>query len=252
MAGKLPTELIPVLHDNYAYRLTYAPNSIAVVDPPVVQPFLDGLSGRVITHILVTHHHPDHTAGILELKKKTGARVIGPNDPRVPGVDQVACPGDRIELGEHYLSVMDFKGHTQSLIGYANASGKQLWCGDLIFGAGCGRMFEGTAEEFLASIDQLEELSSDWAIFCGHEYTEHNLKFAQTVEPHNSRITQRLELVAELRKMGEPTVPLNLGEERATNPFLRCHAPDAKFIVECDHRNPVSLFAALRLARDQF
>ncbi len=252
IVGQIPTELVPVLSDNYSYILSYADGKVAVVDPPVVDPILESVGDRQVTHILVTHHHRDHTTGILEMKAATAATVIGTNDPRVPGVDRVVSEGDVVQLAGFELGVMEFPGHTSSLIGFYNQLGHQLWCGDLVFGGGCGRLFDGTPDQMHASLERLGSMPDELLLYCGHEYTEENLAFAQHYDGGNAELLDRITRVRELRLRGVATVPLVLADERKTNPFLRTNVSAIRDVLGLQQSPDGVVFAALRKARDDY
>jgi hydroxyacylglutathione hydrolase len=222
----LEVERLPMLQDNYSWLLLdSATGTSAVVDPPEAAPVLARLEalGRGLDWVLATHHHADHIGGIPELKARTGCRVVGPaaDAHRIPGLDVQVREGDVVRLGESVARVIETPGHTSGHISFWFEADRQLFCGDTLFALGCGRLFEGTPETMWASLQKLMALPDDARVCCGHEYTQSNARFALTVEPDNLALRRRAAEIDQLRARGEPTVPSTMGEERATNPFLR-------------------------------
>jgi hydroxyacylglutathione hydrolase len=217
---------IPVLSDNYVW-LVHEPKSgeTMVVDPAVAPPVLDEaeLRGWKITQIWNTHWHPDHTGGNAEIKEATGCRITGPaaEFSRIPTLDIQVQGGDIVKLGEIEAHVIDVPAHTAGHIAYHFAADKAAFVGDTLFAMGCGRLFEGTAEQMYANMRKLEALGDDTAIYCAHEYTLSNGRFALTIEPDNSALVDRMAEVTAMRERGEATVPTSIRLERATNPFMR-------------------------------
>lgn len=229
-----------------------------VVDPGAAAPVLAYLAEHHLTlsAILITHHHHDHTGGIAELLRHFPCPVYGPANSRTKEIsqplhdlDQFTVPG--IELP---MMVYTCPGHTLDHIAFYSAP--YLFCGDTIFAGGCGRMFEGTPEQFYASLQRLAELPADTQVFCAHEYTASNLTFAAAVEPNNLAIQQRQAVVAQLRANKQPTVPSEMASEHATNPFLRAHLPSVKASAESHCGQPLNsateVFATLREWKNQF
>ena len=217
---------IPVLSDNYVW-LVHEPESgeTMVVDPAVALPVLataDEL-GWKISHIWNTHWHPDHTGGNAEIKAATGCTIIGPaaEAARIPTLDIHVQEGDVVKLGEVEALVIDVPAHTAGHIAYHFAEDKVAFVGDTLFAMGCGRLFEGTAEQMYSNMRKLEALGDDTSIYCAHEYTLSNGRFALTVEPGNAALVERMDEVTAMRERGEATVPTSIALERATNPFMR-------------------------------
>ncbi|MGK2285574.1 hydroxyacylglutathione hydrolase [Pedomonas sp. V897] len=224
---------IPVLSDNYVYLIGDDDSgTCAVVDPAEAEPVLDEARQRGwrITHILNTHWHGDHTGGNVEIKAATGCTIIGPRaeEARIPGIDQAVGEGDRVTLtGGATAQVLDVPGHTAGHIAYHFAADGLLFCGDTLFAMGCGRLFEGTPAQMFASLARLKALPDDTQVYCAHEYTESNGRFALTVEPGNAALAARMEEVRARRAKGEPTVPFPLGLDKQTNPFLTAATVEA-------------------------
>ena len=217
---------IPVLSDNYVW-LVHEPVSgeTMVVDPAVAPPVLEKAEelGWKISQIWNTHWHPDHTGGNAEIKQATGCTITGPaaEAGRIPTLDVQVKGGDVVRLGEVTADVLDVPAHTAGHIAFHFAEDKAAFVGDTLFAMGCGRLFEGTAEQMFGNMRALEALGDDTAIYCAHEYTLSNGRFALTVEPDNTALVQRMAEVVALRDRGEPTVPTTIALEKATNPFMR-------------------------------
>lgn len=217
---------IPVLSDNYVW-LVHEPGSGAtmVVDPAVADPVLAAAAERgwTITDIWNTHWHPDHTGGNAAIKEATGCTITGPaaEYERIPTLDVQVKGGDTVRLGSHSAEVWDVPAHTAGHIAYHFADDRAIFVGDTMFAMGCGRLFEGTAEQMFGNMQRLGALDDATRVYCAHEYTLSNARFAVTVEPDNAELAARLAAVEAARGAGEATVPTSIGEERATNPFLR-------------------------------
>ena len=224
----MPLEIIriPVLSDNYVW-LVHEPVSAEtmVVDPAVAEPVLAEAEKRGwnITQIWNTHWHPDHTGGNADIKAATGCTITGPDAEaeRIPTLDVHVAEGDTVRLGDVTASVLDVPAHTAGHIAFHFADEKAAFVGDTLFAMGCGRLFEGTAEQMYANMRKLEALPDDTMVYCAHEYTQSNGRFALTVEPDNAELIARMAAVDAMRKQGAPTVPTNIGAEKATNPFMR-------------------------------
>ena len=248
---------IPVLHDNYIY-LVHEPNgwATAVIDPAVAEPVLQVLDekGWKLTHILNTHHHGDHVGGNLELKRKTGCAIVAVarDKERIPGIDVEVHEGDIIGLGHAEAKVLDVPGHTSGHIAFWFAEEQALFCGDTLFGLGCGRLFEGHAEEMWASLEKIRALPPTTRVYCAHEYTEANGRFALGIEPENEALQQRIKQIAERRGQGLPTIPALLADELATNPFLRPHSQAIRHRLGLNHAADWQVFAEIRHRKDSF
>ncbi len=259
VSGKPPLEIvqIPVLSDNYVYLLHDAPSGqTAVVDPAVTAPVLAAAQQRGwrISHILNTHHHGDHVGGNLEIKQATGAKVIGPAyDPdRIPGLDQPVDEASGAVFAGHDARVFFVPGHTRGHIAYHFAGSAALFCGDTLFSIGCGRLFEGTPQQMWSSLLKLRALPDETRVYCAHEYTESNCRFAVTVDPGNAALAQRTAEVRAARQAGQPTVPSTLGSEKACNPFLRADQPALMQRFAAAGSEPAAVFGAIRAAKDTF
>jgi hydroxyacylglutathione hydrolase len=254
---KLEIERIPVLQDNYVW-LAHDPASgaTAVVDPAVADAPLARAAERGwrITHILNTHHHPDHVGGNLEIKAATNCVIVGPraDAARIPGIDVLVGDGETYRLGQAVAQVFDVPGHTSGHIAYWFADSDALFCGDTLFALGCGRLFEGSPAQMWSSLSKFLALPDATRIYCAHEYTQSNARFAVTVEPDNAALLARAARIDEMRARGEPTVPAVLGEERATNPFLRPDSAGLQRTLGLPGGDLVAVFAETRRRKDVF
>ena len=217
---------IPVLSDNYVW-LVHEPvvGETMAVDPAVAEPVLEEAKARgwTITQIWNTHWHPDHTGGNAAIKEATGCTITGPaaEAERIPTLDRMVAEGDTVMLGAAEARVIDVPAHTAGHIAFHFADDQAAFVGDTLFAMGCGRLFEGTAEQMYANMRKLEALGDDTRVYCAHEYTLSNGRFALTVEPDNAALVERMNEVTAMRDRGEPTVPTTIALERATNPFMR-------------------------------
>ena len=248
---------IPVLTDNYIY-LIHDPVSgeTAVIDPALAQPVLDVLDkkGWRLTYILNTHHHWDHVGGNLELKQKTGCKIIAAQSDleRIPGIDIGVSKEDVISLGSHTARVVSTPGHTSGHIVYYFAEDGALFCGDTLFVMGCGRLFEGTPEQMWNSLLKLKALPPSTRIYCAHEYTQANGRFALSVDPDNPHLQQKMLGVQQLRAENQPTVPSTIEQEVATNPFFRADSIGIQKTLGLEYQSPLSVFTELRKLKDSF
>jgi hydroxyacylglutathione hydrolase len=226
---------IPVLSDNYIWLVhDAASGETMVVDPAVAEPVLDAAAARgwTITAIWNTHWHPDHTGGNAAIKAATGATVYGPaaEAARIPTLDVHLAEGDIVRLGAHIATVLETPAHTAGHITFHFADDAIAFTGDTLFAMGCGRLFEGTAEQMFANMQRLSTLPDETTVYCAHEYTESNGRYALVAEPDNAAIIARMADVVAARARGEATVPTSIGLERATNPFMR--ATSAAMLAE--------------------
>lgn len=248
---------IPALADNYIWLLHDGHGSALVVDPGESAPVEASLaaSGLTLQAILLTHHHPDHIAGAAALREAHAVPVYAPIDERIDIATQRVADGDSVTLHSPaaQFRVIAVPGHTTSHVAYVGEG--VLLCGDTLFSLGCGRMFEGTPAQMLASLDRLAALPGDTQVCCGHEYTAANGRFASAIEPENTALAARVQQVATLRAANQPSVPSTLSDELAANPFLRV---DSHAVVDWCRRHGVhaddrtARFAALRGAKDTF
>lgn len=217
---------VPVLADNYVW-LAHDGDSgeTAAVDPAVAEPVLEAAAERNwrITQIWNTHWHPDHIGGNREIKAATGCRVTGPRGEadKIDTLDVPVGEGDRVSLGATTAEIWDVPAHTAGHIAYYLPQAGAIFVGDTLFAMGCGRLFEGTAEQMFANMQRFAALDGATRVYCAHEYTLANAHFAQAMEPGNPAIVRRLAQVEALREQGQPTLPTTIAQERATNPFLR-------------------------------
>ena len=248
---------IPTRQDNYVYLLREAAaNLTGVVDPSDAEPVLEALDrlGWRLTHVLATHHHNDHVGGVPELMEKTGCTVTGPraDRDRIPGISVEVGDGDTVTIGGAEAKVYDTPGHTSGHISYWFPESKALFCGDTLFALGCGRLFEGTAEQMWTSLSKFKEIPDDTKVYCAHEYTQANARFALAVDPDNLDLQAYSRGVDEKRESNRPTVPSLMGDERKANPFLRADKPDLMRAVGMEGSGPVEVFAEVRARKDNF
>lgn len=270
----LTVQGIPAFDDNYIWLIGRSDNhndnhNVAIVDPGDAEPVIAALEaqGLTPTAILITHHHYDHTGGISDLLKRYHLPVFGPAKEDIPQLSQPLNDGDSITIPglDASFEVMDVSGHTRGHIAYfraaeagkANTENKApalLFCGDTLFAAGCGRVFEGTAAQMQTAMQRIRALPDDTRIYCAHEYTAANLGFARIAEPDNIAIAQRQQEVQAARAQGQSTVPSTLAEEKATNPFLRWDAPqlirNAETFAGHTLATPTAIFATVRHWKD--
>ena len=249
--------LVPCLSDNYAVTFRdLKTESVAVVDAPEADPILHALDvgGWKLTHILVTHKHGDHVQGIPALKRRYGAKVIGPRGEarEIPAIDVQVGESDSVEVGSLRARVFETPGHTAGHIVYWFEAEKLLFAGDTLFALGCGRPFERPAATLWRSLLKLRDLPGDTAVYCGHEYTLSNARFSVTVDPKNAALKARLAAIEKMRAKNEPTLPTTLAEERATNPFLRADDPAVAEAVGMKGKDPAAVFTELRERKNNF
>lgn len=248
---------VAALSDNYIWLVADDDGNAFVVDPGEAAPVEAALAKRGwrLTAILLTHHHNDHIGGVFDLVREHDVEVIAPLDPRIPYKTQIVDDGDTVTLEAPKASfkVIGVPGHTRSHVAYAGEG--FLFCGDTLFSAGCGRLFEGTPEQMLASLDRFAGLPADTLVCCAHEYTAANIRFALSVDPDNPDLRRRSDEVTRLRAEGQPSVPTRLADEYASNPFLRVDSDAVARWVRAqgnNHASRVERFAALRQAKDTF
>lgn len=248
---------VPAFKDNYIWLIGHTDSRrVAIVDPGDAHPVLDALQRQSLTPcaLLLTHHHRDHVGGVAELLRHFAIPVYGPAHEPVPGMTHPLREGDSVALPEIglTLSVLDVPGHTRGAIAYYGHG--CLFCGDTLFTAGCGYLFEGTPPQMYHSLGKLAALAPETRVYCGHEYTLDNLSFARVVEPHNADISARITEATHLRARNLPTVPAPLELELRTNPFLRCHIPAVIAAAERHAGRPLptpsEVFAVVRRWKD--
>ena len=260
LAKHLTVRPVRAFSDNYIWLIESpkAPAQVVAVDPGDAAPVIAELKRRnlKLAAILLTHHHPDHIGGVPDLLRLGNIPVIGPEDRRIAFRTQTVRDGERCELPELGLGfeILQIPGHTLSHIAFWGHGA--LFCGDTLFSAGCGRMFEGTPKQMNASLSRLRDLPPETQVFCGHEYTAANLRFALTVEPANSAALEYQQSVQRNRAAGEPSLPSTLNLEIKVNPFLRCDNPNVRSAAETRAgkalAEPAEVFAVLRAWKDQF
>ncbi|HEX9878849.1 MAG TPA: hydroxyacylglutathione hydrolase [Candidatus Binatia bacterium] len=250
---------VPCLKDNYAYLIICEnTNKAAVVDPSESEPVLEKVrrEGVDLVAILNTHHHWDHIGGNPGLLEQFSLEVFGGrvDKDRIHGLTRPLEEGDRVRVGELEAEILFIPGHTRGHIAYVFP--KDLFCGDTLFVAGCGRLFEGTPEQMQGSLGKLKALPDDTRVHCGHEYTEANLQFAVTLEARNQKLATKLQWARALRAKGESTVPSTVEEERETNPFLRWDSLEIQQSLKQrfpgQSLDPVSVFARVRELKNSF
>lgn len=257
--SKLVVAQFQCLDDNYGYLIhDEATGETAAVDTPCASTYTKELEKRnwKLTHIFNTHHHWDHTGGNNELKSKYDATIMGPKveEHKIPSINVPLSQGDAITLGGNPVQILDVGGHTTGHIAYYFPHQNKVFCGDALFALGCGKMFEGTPEQFWSSLVRLRELPDETTVYCAHEYTMGNAKFAKSVEPNNQELMDRVKEIERLRKENLPTVPSNLGLEKRTNPFLRVDvSAEIRANVHVkDGDDDATAFKKVRSAKDNF
>ncbi len=250
---------INAFSDNYIWLLVnWKKKTAAVVDPGDATPVIGVLTEKqlVLKDILITHHHSDHVGGIEALVSAYGADVYGPKAENIPSCRYPLIEADKLHLKsiDAEFKILELPGHTSGHIAYYGDS--KVFCGDTLFAGGCGRLFEGTAEQMLNSLNKLKALPKDTAVYCAHEYTEKNLAFAKMVDEDNPALLERIEWTKKYRANKLPTVPSTIGIEKATNPFLRADSDSIRKSAEIECRgrldSELAIFAAIRKMKDRF
>jgi hydroxyacylglutathione hydrolase len=255
----MPAEikLFLCLKDNYGVLLhDPASGATAAIDAPEAPPIEAALkaTGWTLSDILVTHHHGDHTGGIAELKKRHKCRVVAPRGEagKIPLLDETVGEGDGVKVGTLVAKVIETPGHTAGHITYWFGGDRLAFAGDTLFSIGCGRVIEGTPEMMWASLLKLRQLPGDTRVYCGHEYTLANIKFAQTIEPGNAALAARAKQAAGQVAAGKPTIPTTIDEEKAANVFLRADNPAVASAVGLAGKPPAQVFAEIRARKNKF
>ncbi len=255
----MPAEirLFLCLKDNYGVLL-HDPQTKATasIDAPEAAPVEAALkaAGWTLTDILVTHHHGDHTGGVMALKNRYKCRVVAPAAEAVaiPGVDQTVCEGDTVKVGNLSAKVIETPGHTLGHVAYWFDDEKLVFVGDTLFSIGCGRVIEGSPEQMWNSLKKLRDLPDDTQIYCGHEYTAANIAFALTIDRNNPVLEARAAQVQQQLAEGGPTIPVTVGDEQLANPFLRADAADLVVDINMTGRPPAEVFAEIRARKNRF
>lgn len=243
--------------DNYGYLAHDTETGrTAAIDAPEAEAIRTALlhRGWTLSDIFVTHHHRDHVEGIAELKRDFGVRVTGPRAEadKIEGLDVLVEPGETLLLGETKFEVIFTPGHTLGHVSYFDGEGLHVFTGDALFSLGCGRMFEGTPGPMWEGLERLRALPDDTLVYCGHEYTEANARFALSIDPDNRDLRERAEEIRRQRQAGRFTIPSRLGEEKRANPFLRADAPEMAALMNLPGAPAAEVFAAIRRAKDGF
>ena len=245
--------------DNYVYLYPYEGRQALVVDPSDAASVFRALAKHdlTLTTVLITHHHWDHTAGVAELKARTGCEVVGPDDGRIKGLDHRGADGDVVMLGSWTVTVLATPGHTRSSICYLMASAGAdspdlAWTGDTLFVGGCGRPMECDAAVLWRSLTKLAALPDETLVYCGHDYTAENYEFALTIEPENTVVQQRLDDVQAASGQGRPTVPSTIAQERRTNIFLRTGERPVQAALDMVGADSAQVFGELRRRKNIF
>ncbi len=234
--------IIPTLNDNYTYLLEASNGETAIIDAGESTPIIAALKSKELglNYILITHHHYDHIDGALPLKQHYNAKILAPKKDkhRIPNIDKELSEGDLFEFGDEQVQIIETPGHTTGHICYYAPKSKALFCADTLFSLGCGRLFEGTPEQMQNSLEKLKTLPDETNIYPGHEYTQSNGEFCLTIAPDNAALQTRMEDVQKCRSQNLPTIPVTLGTEKKTNPFLQTKTAEQ--------------FARLRSQKDNF
>ncbi len=245
----------PYMSDNYGVLLHDAETATtACIDCGDADAVIAALesTGWKLDHILITHHHADHTGGLDALKLATGATVIGPGNSasQLGGIDKTVTDGETFKIGNHQVNVLHTPGHTLDMLNYYLPEAGVVFTGDTLFAMGCGRLFEGDAETMFNSLAKLRQLPAETVIYCSHEYTETNGSFAEGVDPANVELKTRMKNVRSLRATDQPTIPTTLSEELATNPFLRANDGGIRQHLGMESASDLEVFTELRKRRD--
>lgn len=253
----LVVDIFKCRSDNYGYLIhDPATGATATIDAPEAAPIRAALkrTGWALSDIFITHHHSDHTDGIPELKAEFGAKVTGPRTEqnKISGLDVLIAGGDSVKLGDIAFKVYDTPGHTLGHIVYHDPAGKHLFSADALFSLGCGRMLEGTPGPMWQGLAPLRTLPDDTLIYCGHEYSAANAKFALSIDPDNAQLKARAEEITRQLSEGTFTIPTTMGAEKAINPFLRADDPEIAELLGMAGASPADVFGAIRRAKDIF
>jgi hydroxyacylglutathione hydrolase len=253
----LIVDVFSARQDNFGYLAhDEATGRTASIDAPEAGPIRDALKRRgwTLSDIFITHHHVDHVEAIGELKAEFGARVVGPRREadKIEGLDELVDDGDHLDLGETRFEVMATPGHTLGHVVFYDPQGGHLFSADALFSLSVGRMFEGTPGPMWDGVKRLRALPDETLVYCGHEYSQSNARFALSVDPENLVLQQRAAEVNALRAEGKPTIPFKLGEDKQANPFMRADAAELARQFGLEGKDPADVFAAIRKAKDNF
>ena len=250
-------EIISCLNDNYSYLIhDEHSNMVGIIDPSEFEPcdkIIDN-NYKKLDFILNTHHHYDHVGGNEDLKRKYGSTVLGfeGDENRIPGIDRVLKDKQEFKIGNLNLTVIFIPGHTKGHIAFYLEKEKTVFTGDTLFSLGCGRVFEGTCEQMLQSLNKLKNLPKDTKVYCGHEYTYKNLEFCLKFNPNNILLKKKREII-ELNLINKkPTIPSTIGDEIKTNIFFRFNDPDVKKAINLENSSDIEIFTKLRDLKDNF
>ena len=249
--------LFPCLSDNFGY-LIHDPETKATasIDAPEAAPIIEALEreGWTLTDILITHHHHDHVGGVAELKQKYKCRVVAPHDKssKIANVDLRTGQGDIVKVGSLLARVLETPGHTLDHVSYVFDNDKALFAADTLFSIGCGRVFEGSYPMMWDSLLKLRALPDDFKLYCGHEYTAANIRFARTIEPDNAALATREAQVKQQIAQNEPTIPVTIGNEKLANPFLRADLPEVAAGIGMTGKAAAQVFAEIRARKNKF
>jgi len=243
------------LKDNYGYLIhDPASGQTAAVDTPDADAIIEQLEQRnwQLSHILTTHHHWDHIDGHQQLKERYNCQIIGPeaNADVIPQLDQAVNHHDRLQIGNLMVDVIATPGHTLGHVVYWLPEQQALFAGDTLFSLGCGRLFEGSHQQMWQSLQRLAQLPGETAVYCAHEYTESNARFALTIEPDNQALQARAAEVSQLRAAGQPTIPTTIRQEQQTNPFMRADQPELQQQLQMAGATTVDIFTEIRTRKD--
>ncbi len=255
--ARLEVHQFPSRSDNYGVLVhDKATGATAAIDAPDAEELLTALheKGWKLTHILTTHHHNDHTAGNAAVKRATGCTIVGPakEAESIPGIDVTVREGDRVEIGGATARVIETPGHTRGHVSYHFPDDELVFVGDTLFSVGCGRLLEGDAKTMWSSLEKLAKLPPETTLYCGHEYTDANCRFALTVEPENDALQARAKEVAKLAERGAPALPTTIKQELDTNPFLRPSSPAIQKRLGMEGQPLNEIFGEIRRRKDRF
>jgi hydroxyacylglutathione hydrolase len=255
----MPLDIVqfPCLSDNFGVLIhDSSSGKTAAIDAPEAAPILKILADRdwKLTDIFTTHWHHDHVDGNLELKEKFGCKITGPKKEaeKIPGIDQTVSGGDTFDFAGCTVEVIDCPGHTLGGISYYIASERLLFAADTLFALGCGRLLEGTPDDMWASLSKLMKLPESTSVYCGHEYTLSNARFALTIDPENPELISRADKIRIMRERGEATLPTTIGLELRTNPFLRPHDANIRKLLALESASDAAVFAEIRHRKNIF